>query len=102
MKPMAGRTVVITGATGGIGKATAHGLAQMWAHVVIIGRDPQRTEETAEEIRLAGSGRVDAFVADLSSQTQVRRLADELLALPPHRCADQQRRRVLEHPPHNR
>ncbi|WP_458780586.1 SDR family NAD(P)-dependent oxidoreductase [Arthrobacter sp. D3-16] len=45
MMPMAGRTVVVTGATGGIGKATAHGLALMGVHVAIIGRDPQRTEE---------------------------------------------------------
>ncbi|MGN7200393.1 SDR family NAD(P)-dependent oxidoreductase [Arthrobacter sp. SAFR-044] len=82
MRPMAGRTVVVTGATGGIGKATAHGLALMGAHVVIIGRDTKRAQETAEELRLAGGGKVDAFVADLSSQTQVRRLADELLTLP--------------------
>jgi retinol dehydrogenase-14 len=82
MKPMAGRTVVITGATGGIGKATAHGLALLGAHLVIIGRDLQRTEETAKEIRSEGGGKVDAFAADLSSQAQVRRLADELLTLP--------------------
>jgi retinol dehydrogenase-14 len=67
MKPMAGRTMAVTGATGGIGKATAHGLAQMGAHLVIIGCDPQRTEETAEAMRSAGGGKVGAFVADLSS-----------------------------------
>ncbi|MDQ0769360.1 NAD(P)-dependent dehydrogenase (short-subunit alcohol dehydrogenase family) [Pseudarthrobacter defluvii] len=54
----------------------------MGAHVVIIGRDAKRAQETAEELRLAGGGKVDAFVADLSSQNQVRRLADELLTLP--------------------
>ncbi|MDO0972427.1 SDR family NAD(P)-dependent oxidoreductase, partial [Staphylococcus haemolyticus] len=44
---MEGKTVVVTGATGGIGKATARGLALMGAHVVIVivGRDPKRTEE---------------------------------------------------------
>ncbi|WP_258064392.1 SDR family NAD(P)-dependent oxidoreductase [Arthrobacter sp. ZGTC131] len=47
-----------------------------------MGRDPKRTEETARAIRLAGGGKVDTFVADLSSQAQVRRLADELLTLP--------------------
>ncbi len=78
-----GKTVIVTGATGGIGRATAHGLALMGAHVVIVGRDPQRTKEAAEAIREATGGKVDAFVADLSSQAQVRRLADELLtALP--------------------
>ncbi|WP_426228287.1 SDR family NAD(P)-dependent oxidoreductase [Pseudarthrobacter sp. DSP2-3-2b1] len=84
MKPnhttsMAGRTVLVTGATGGIGKATAHGLALMGAHLIITGRDPQRTEETAETIRRAAGGQVDTFVADLSSQTQLRGLAHELL-----------------------
>jgi NAD(P)-dependent dehydrogenase (short-subunit alcohol dehydrogenase family) len=76
---MAGRTVVVTGATSGIGRATALGLATMGAHLAIVGRDAQRTETSAREIRSAGGGRVDAFVADLSSQAEVRRLADELL-----------------------
>jgi NAD(P)-dependent dehydrogenase (short-subunit alcohol dehydrogenase family) len=76
---MAGRTVLITGATGGIGKATALGLATMGAHVAIIGRDPGRTVDAAREIRSAGGGQVDAFVADLSAQTEVRRVADEVL-----------------------
>lgn len=81
--PMEGRTVVITGATGGIGRATAHGLAMLGAHVVIGGRDPKRTEEAARAVRMAGGGKVDAFVADLSSQAQVRRLAGELLSALP-------------------
>jgi retinol dehydrogenase-14 len=80
MKPMAGRTMAVTGATGGIGKATAHGLAQMGAHLVIIGCDPQRTEETAEAMRSAGGGKVGACCRPVLPQ--VRRLADELLTLP--------------------
>ena len=82
-KPMNGKTVVVTGATGGIGRATAHGLAMMGAHVIVTGRDPRRTDETAQEIRAAGGGKVDAFVADLSSQTHIRSLADELLTVFP-------------------
>jgi hypothetical protein len=74
-RPMAGRTVLVTGSTSGIGKATAQGLARMGAHVAISGRDPERTEGVAREIRAAGGGQVDAFVADLSSQSDVRRLA---------------------------
>jgi retinol dehydrogenase-14 len=77
--PLAGRTVLVTGATGGIGKATAAGLAAMGAHLAITGRDPGRGEAAAREIRTAGDGRVDVFVADLSSQADVRRLADEVL-----------------------
>jgi retinol dehydrogenase 14 len=81
--PMQGKTVVVTGATGGIGRATAHGLALRGAHVVIVGRDPKRTREAAEAIREAAGGKVAAFVADLCSQAQVRRLGGELLtALP--------------------
>ncbi len=77
--PMAGRTVLVTGATAGIGKATALGLATMGAHVAITGRDRGRTDAAAAEIRAAGGGQVDALVADLSSQSEVRRLADEVL-----------------------
>ena len=77
--PMAGRTVLVTGGTGGIGRATALGLATIGAHLAIAGRDRGRTEGAAREIRAAGGGQVDVFVADLSSQSEVRRLADEVL-----------------------
>jgi len=77
--PMAGRTVLVTGASGGIGQATALSLAAMGAHLAITGRDRGRTEDAAREIRAAGGGPVDVFVADLSAQSQVRRLAAEVL-----------------------
>jgi len=78
-RPMAGKTVLVTGGTGGIGRATAMGLAMMGAHLGITGRDRGRTEEAAAEIRAASGGQVDVFVADLSSQSEVRGLADEVL-----------------------
>jgi NAD(P)-dependent dehydrogenase (short-subunit alcohol dehydrogenase family) len=77
--PMAGRTVLITGATSGIGRATALGLASMGAHVAITGRDRGRTEDAAREISAATDLQVEVFVADLSAQAQVRRLASEVL-----------------------
>ena len=77
--PMAGRTVLVTGASSGIGRATALGLARMGARVAITGRDSGRTQSAAREIRVAGGGQVDAFVADMSSQAEVRRLAREVL-----------------------
>lgn len=77
-RPMAGRTVLVTGGTGGIGAATARGLAAMGAHVAIVGRNHGRTEGAAREIRNSG-GEVDVFLADLSVQSEVRRLADEVL-----------------------
>jgi NAD(P)-dependent dehydrogenase (short-subunit alcohol dehydrogenase family) len=78
-RPMAGRTVLVTGATSGIGRATALGLAKMGAHLAITGRDRGRIENAAREISAAGGMHVDAFVADLSSQAQVRRLASDVL-----------------------
>ena len=82
--PMTGRTVLVTGATTGIGKATAVGLATMGAHVAITGRDLGRAEQAAREIRATGGGPVDVFVADLSEQAEVRRLADEVRQHYPH------------------
>lgn len=65
--PMIGKTVLVTGATSGIGRATALGLAVMGARLAITGRSRERTEDAAVEIRAAGGGRVDVFVADLCS-----------------------------------
>ena len=82
-RPMAGRTVLVTGGTGGIGRATAVGLAGMGAHVAVTGRSRTRAQDAAREIQASGGGKVDVFVADLSSQAQVRRLAEQVLrALP--------------------
>jgi len=78
-RPMAGRTVLVTGGTGGIGRATAVGLAGMGARLAITGRDRTRADDAAREIHAAGGGPVDVFVADLSSQEQVRRVSAEAL-----------------------
>jgi retinol dehydrogenase 14 len=73
---MTGKTVLITGGTGGIGKATATGLARLGARVAITGRDAARARKAASDIT-AGTGNpaITAYAADLSSQAQVRRLA---------------------------
>lgn len=79
---MSGRTVLVTGGTGGIGLATAVGLTELGARVGIVGRNAERAETAAERIRGSG-GEVDVFVAEMSAQREVRRLADEVLAAYP-------------------
>jgi retinol dehydrogenase 14 len=82
--PMTGKTVLITGGTGGIGRAAAIGLAAMGARVGITGRDRARAEQAAAAIaRESGNPAIDIFVADMSSQADVRRLAGEVLAAYP-------------------
>jgi retinol dehydrogenase 14 len=82
-RPMTGRTVLVTGGSGGIGKATALRLAQLGASVSIIGRDAPRTATAAREIRAAGGTPVTGLTADLSSQAEIRRVAAEVLAVLP-------------------
>ena len=81
---MAGKYVLVTGGTGGIGKATAAGLAALGARVGITGRDQGRAAAAAADIRAAtGSRAVDIFAADMSSQAEVRRLAAQVLGTYP-------------------
>ena len=73
-------TVILTGATRGIGHAAAIEIAQRGADLAIVGRDPERVRATASEARAAAAGApVHEHVADLAQMDEVRRLADELL-----------------------
>ncbi len=68
---------LVTGATSGIGNATAQALAAMGATTVLVARDGLRGEATVEEIRrTTGSDRVEVRIADLSSQDSIRELAE--------------------------
>jgi NAD(P)-dependent dehydrogenase (short-subunit alcohol dehydrogenase family) len=75
---MGEKVCLITGATSGIGRATAMGLASMGASVVMVGRDRDRGAAVMAEIKeKSGNASVDLMLADLSSQEQIRRLAHE-------------------------
>jgi retinol dehydrogenase 14 len=75
---MGEKVCLITGATSGIGRATAMGLANMGASVVMVGRDRGRGEAVMAEIKEGSANdSVELMLADLSSQAQVRRLAHE-------------------------
>ncbi len=71
---MRGRTVVITGASSGIGAAAARRFAALGATVAVVGRSPQKTREVAQAID------AEAHIADFARLDDVRALADELLA----------------------
>ncbi len=76
---MDGKVILLTGATSGIGRVAASELARTGARLVLVGRDPAKTEALVRELR-AVNPHVDGLVADLSSQAEVRRLAAEFLA----------------------
>jgi NAD(P)-dependent dehydrogenase (short-subunit alcohol dehydrogenase family) len=77
---MEGRVCLVTGATRGIGRATALGLARLGADVHLVARDRVRGEAALAEVRRAGGGRHSLFVADLASQASTRALAEEARA----------------------
>jgi len=78
---VAGKRMVITGATNGIGLAASVELARRGALLTLIARSERRAADAIRQIRAARDGAiVDVLLADLASQADVRRLARELLA----------------------
>jgi NAD(P)-dependent dehydrogenase (short-subunit alcohol dehydrogenase family) len=72
---MQGKICMVTGASSGIGKVTARGLAQMGATVVMVCRNQAKGEAVRDEIRAqSGNDAVDLLLADLSSQQAIRQL----------------------------
>ena len=71
---LTGKTVIVTGSTGGLGRQAAGELAGLGAKTVVIGRSPEKLEAARDEIE----GEVLAYEADLSLFDKVRKLADRL------------------------
>jgi NAD(P)-dependent dehydrogenase (short-subunit alcohol dehydrogenase family) len=77
---MAGKTVLITGSTDGVGRYVAAKLAAAGANVLIHGRDEARAKTLADEIRREGHGKATFYQADLSSLAGARKLAETVIA----------------------
>jgi len=78
---MKGKLVLITGATSGIGKATALALAKMGATIIFTARDAQKGQATLDEIvKESGNKDVSFMVCDLSSFESIRKLCADFKA----------------------
>jgi dehydrogenase/reductase SDR family member 12 len=71
---LTGKTVVVTGGTGGLGRSAANTLGEMGARVIVVARNDKKLEETAAEI----GPRAVTVQTDLSLLSEIRRLADRL------------------------
>ena len=67
-------TALITGGTSGIGRAAAKKLAQLGIHVIVVGRNAERGEQTVADIRAAG-GTADFLASDLRDASSARDVA---------------------------
>ncbi|GIE96859.1 SDR family NAD(P)-dependent oxidoreductase [Paractinoplanes rishiriensis] len=78
------RTIVITGASSGLGLTAAEQLAAQGDRVVVVGRNPERLAAAIERVRAAGGGREPGrYQADFESFKEVRELAEHLLSTYP-------------------
>ena len=99
---MRGKTIVITGATSGIGEVAAIRLAEQGARIVFTARDQARADVTMEKLRRANGAAEHAMhLADLSLLADMKRVAGEIGAGTADRCPDQQCGGAVQRPPGN-
>ena len=70
---LTGKTMIVTGGNGGVGKETVRALATSGASVVITARDPEVVKPLIEELRSSGAVKVEARAIDLSDLGSIRR-----------------------------
>lgn len=76
---LAGKTVLITGPTSGLGRATAEAMANLGARVILVGRNEERLDRVRGElVARHGVDRYPTIVADMSSLKSVREAVDEI------------------------
>ena len=73
-----GKTVIVTGAGSGIGRCTAHELASLGAHVVLVGRTLDKLQRVQQEIADDG-GRADAYACDIREEDTVRQTVQQVV-----------------------
>ena len=78
---LAGKNVVVTGPTSGIGRGTAMDLGARGARLILVARNREKCERVAQEIRDAGGPEPISVIAELSLLSEAKRAADEILAL---------------------
>ena len=78
---LTGKTVAVTGTTGGIGKELCRHLASLGASLVLVDRNRARSQEFAHELEEEYSVGVSCISIDLSDMASVKRGTNELLAL---------------------
>ena len=76
-----GRLVVITGATSGIGYHTARKYAAMGAHIIMVNRNPEKSESVRNEIAEEFGIPIESFIADLSLLADIQRVGSYLVSL---------------------
>jgi NAD(P)-dependent dehydrogenase (short-subunit alcohol dehydrogenase family) len=83
LTPMVGKTVVVSGATSGIGRASAQQFAQLGADVVILARNPKKAEQVEADLIEMGAASVTTEIGDLLLMADVKAVGERLLETQP-------------------
>ena len=94
-----GKTILVTGATDGVGRVVALRLAEAGAEVLVHGRDSGRAESLLAAMRAEGNDKGRFYRADLASLAETRGLAETVIAEPSAPACPDQQCRAGQRPP---